>query len=152
MRRVTIDHKPCEYQENVRIQKMKGEVKQSYSQKTGKYQGAHRVWIQYKDFPGLAMSRSIGDKLAHTVGVIPTPDVTIQKINREYYEYVIVSASYGIWDAMKTKEVRDYIKINRFQSKLQVLCKNIAINSRDRWLEWDHITVDDITIQIVELN
>eukprot|EP00347_Sterkiella_histriomuscorum_P015135 403358187 len=149
---LSTDHKPSEYQEKIRIQKMKGEVKQSYSQKTGKYQGAHRVWIQDKDFPGLAMSRSIGDKLAHTVGVIPTPDVTIYKINRDDYEYVIVSASDGIWDAMETKEVRDYIQINRFQSELQVLCKNIAINSRDRWLEWDHNTVDDITIQILELN
>jgi len=46
------------------------------------------------------MSRSIGDKLAHTVGVIPAPDVTIYKINREEFDYYIVSASDGIWDAM----------------------------------------------------
>lgn len=55
------------------------------------------------------MSRSIGDKLAHSVGVIPTPDVTIYKINREDYEYVLVSASDGIWDALDSREVRDYI-------------------------------------------
>lgn len=88
---------------------MKGEVKQTWNQKTGKYQGAHRVWIQDKDFPGLAMSRSIGDKLAQSVGVIPLPDVTIYKINRDEYEYVLVSASDGIWDTLDIKEVRDYV-------------------------------------------
>ena len=51
---------------------MNGEVKQSVN-RAGIHYGVHRVWIKDKDFPGLAMSRSIGDKLAHTVGVIPEP-------------------------------------------------------------------------------
>lgn len=46
------------------------------------------------------MSRSIGDKLAQSVGVTSTPDVSIYKMNRDDYEYVIVSASDGIWDAI----------------------------------------------------
>lgn len=69
------------------------------------------------------MSRSIGDKLAHSVGVIAIPDVTIYKINREDYEYVIVSASDGIWDALDVKEVRDFIQMNKFQSDTKVICK-----------------------------
>ena len=37
----------------------------------------HRVWARGQDFPGLAMSRSLGDKLAHTVGVIGDPGKSI---------------------------------------------------------------------------
>lgn len=130
---------------------MKGEVKQTWNQKTGKYQGAHRVWIQDKDFPGLAMSRSIGDKLAQSVGVIPLPDVTIYKINREEYEYVLVSASDGIWDTLDIKEVRDYVQASRQTHDLNFMSRTLATRSREKWLEWDVFTVDDITIQILEL-
>ena len=35
--------------------------------------GPARVWLKDEDSPGLAMSRSIGDVVANTVGVIPEP-------------------------------------------------------------------------------
>ena len=69
--------------------------------------GVQRVWLKNHDFPGLAMSRSLGDKLAHTVGVIPDPgkehvfiiiDFFSYTLNKEEYEYVVVSASDGLWD------------------------------------------------------
>ena len=58
--------------ERQRIERMHGEVTQSVNS-LGESYGVHRVWIKDKDMPGLAMSRSIGDKLSHTVGVIPDP-------------------------------------------------------------------------------
>jgi serine/threonine protein phosphatase PrpC len=33
-----------------------------------------RVWLKYEDSPGLAMSRSLGDAVAESVGVIAVPD------------------------------------------------------------------------------
>lgn len=35
--------------------------------------GPHRVWLLNEDVPGLAMSRSLGDYVAQSVGVIPDP-------------------------------------------------------------------------------
>ena len=37
--------------------------------------GPARVWLARQDIPGLAMSRSFGDEVAQTVGVISDPDV-----------------------------------------------------------------------------
>lgn len=37
--------------------------------------GPLRVWVQDEDVPGLAMSRSIGDKVAQSVGVTPDPEI-----------------------------------------------------------------------------
>jgi hypothetical protein len=38
-----------------------------------------RVWLMHDDSPGLAMSRSIGDAVAESVGVIAVPDTKIYK-------------------------------------------------------------------------
>lgn len=35
--------------------------------------GPKRVWLLKEEVPGLAMSRSIGDYVAQSVGVIPDP-------------------------------------------------------------------------------
>lgn len=35
--------------------------------------GPARVWLQEVDVPGLAMSRSLGDYVAQSVGVSPEP-------------------------------------------------------------------------------
>ena len=38
----------------------------------GQPMGPHRVWLQYAWVPGLAMSRALGDQLAHRVsGQLP---------------------------------------------------------------------------------
>ena len=41
----------------------------------GQYLGPARVWKVDEDTPGLAMSRSVGDGLAHSVGVSWEPEV-----------------------------------------------------------------------------
>jgi hypothetical protein len=33
----------------------------------------NRVWMKGKDYPGLAISRSVGDQIAHNVGVSAEP-------------------------------------------------------------------------------
>lgn len=34
------------------------------------YTGPERVWLKDQDIPGLAMSRSLGDTVAHSVGAV----------------------------------------------------------------------------------
>jgi hypothetical protein len=45
--------------------------------------GPMRVWLKNEDSPGLAMSRSLGDGLAESLGVIATPDTKIYKRQHE---------------------------------------------------------------------
>jgi hypothetical protein len=42
--------------------------------------GPARVWLPDLDYPGLAMSRALGDTIARPIGVIPTPEVSVQKV------------------------------------------------------------------------
>ncbi len=39
--------------------------------------GPYRVWVKNENYPGLAMSRSIGDLIATTVGVTSEPGKNI---------------------------------------------------------------------------
>jgi len=39
--------------------------------------GPYRVWLKTEQYPGLAMSRSIGDFVAASVGVISEPGINI---------------------------------------------------------------------------
>lgn len=41
--------------------------------------GPARVWLKHENIPGLAMARSIGDRIAAQVGVIAEPGDSCQK-------------------------------------------------------------------------
>jgi serine/threonine protein phosphatase PrpC len=69
---ITRDHKPDEPDEQQRIIERGGRI-DSYKGRFGENVGPMRVWLKKEAFPGLAMSRSIGDACAHSVGVIADP-------------------------------------------------------------------------------
>ena len=51
---------------------MNGRI-ESYKGRYGENVGPARVWLKKEQYPGLAMSRSIGDACAHSVGVSALP-------------------------------------------------------------------------------
>jgi hypothetical protein len=60
--------------EKVRINRAKGDVRHAKSNGgIGETQNIMRVYFKGRDGPGLAMSRSIGDTDAHSIGVIEKP-------------------------------------------------------------------------------
>ena len=71
-KQITRDHKPDEPDEEARILSMNGRI-ESYKGRYGENVGPARVWLKNEQYPGLAMSRSIGDACAHSVGVSALP-------------------------------------------------------------------------------
>ena len=61
---------------------MSGRI-ESFKDSNGGPVGPMRVWLKNDDTPGLAMSRSLGDFVAESIGVISTPDT---KIYRRQYD------------------------------------------------------------------
>lgn len=57
---ISNDHKPELPEETARITKYGGRV-EAYKDEYGNDFGPKRVWLQYENLPGLAMSRSFGD-------------------------------------------------------------------------------------------
>ena len=53
----------------------------SKSQSRYSCKGPLRVWFQYEESPGLAMTRSVGDHAARSIGIICDPDVYEKQIS-----------------------------------------------------------------------
>ena len=92
---VTVDQKPNHAEEIERIHQCGGVVSR-LTDEQGNRIGPYRIWRKGGNMPGLAMSRSIGDKIGSSIGVIATPIV-------QEFDYApgqdqfIVMASDGIW-------------------------------------------------------
>ncbi|EGR29432.1 protein phosphatase 2c, putative [Ichthyophthirius multifiliis] len=99
------DHKPNLAREKKRILEHGGRVEIQTDEK-GQKQGVYRVWNQKMEYPGLAMSRSLGDKAGREVGIISEPDIYELLIQEE--DKFIVIASDGVWEFMSNSDQIEY--------------------------------------------
>jgi len=136
------DHKPDDADEKERILKAGGRVAPLESWP----EGPHRVWLKEDDLPGLAMSRSIGDGVAHSVGVSAVPEIMKHTFNSKSDEYFIV-ASDGVWEFISSQEALNIVSaMPTPKAAAEQLCK-IAV---DRWAEEEPVC-DDITALVIFL-
>ncbi|ETB61323.1 hypothetical protein, variant 2 [Plasmodium yoelii 17X] len=93
---ITEDHKPSLKLEKDRIQAFGGEVK--------KLQGdvSYRVFVKNEMYPGLAMSRAIGDITSSFIGVTCEP--TIKIFDKSDEDKFIIVATDGIWEFISSEE------------------------------------------------
>ena len=145
---LTRDHKPSEPDEMDRILASGGKV-EAYRDNYGNFVGPERVWKKEGDVPGLAMSRSFGDEVAHTIGVIVNPEINEYQLYNE--DKFIILASDGIWEFISSEEVvnivKDFYKENDIEGALTYLYKEAS----KRWIMEEEV-IDDITIILVFFN
>ena len=139
---LSVDNKPENPEEKERIYKMGGVVEKIMS-RYGKGIGPYRVWIKNKDIPGLAMSRSIGDFIAKSVGVIPDPEII--ECNLSVYAKYVVICSDGVWEFLNNEDVMDLGKPFYLKNNPRGFCKEIVDYSVKLWNQED-VVVDDITV------
>ena len=118
----------------------------------GKEGGPFRVWMKGCDYPGIAMSRSIGDKIAHSIGVINEPEI-MEFISDELAK-VIVLGSDGVFQFLNNKEICDIIfeKKEKNVDNNEYICKRIINLARNKFIENEDYVIDDITISLVFIN
>jgi serine/threonine protein phosphatase PrpC len=120
---MSIDHKPKRDDEERRINEKGGEV-------SDKLSGVTRVFKKNDELPGLAVSRSIGDTIAHECGVISDPEVIEKDLDME--DIFVVIASDGVWDAMNNAEVVGFI-FDKMETKKELVAKLLVEECRNRW-------------------
>ena len=134
---MTQDHKPTLPEEKARIEQRGGEVKQL------PYDIPFRVFIKDKDYPGLSMSRAIGDAVAHDLGVTSHPDVLEIELTDD--DEFLVLCSDGVWEFISSEEavelVSKYVKAHAKQA-----AEKLAQLAWTRWLQHEDEVVDDITV------
>ena len=72
------------------------------------FYGPKRVWLKNKQVPGLAMTRSIGDMAATSVGVTAKPEV-MHFPNLTPNDKILVMGSDGLFDRFSNDEIMQTI-------------------------------------------
>jgi serine/threonine protein phosphatase PrpC len=118
--------------------------------------GPARIWYQVRgETMGLAMSRSVGDSIAHAAGVSSQAEIMTHEIDP--LDRFLILASDGIWDVIETaqavKIVGDYIAHKGEATEAwdpQEAADLLTRTARRRW-ESLSPTIDDITAIVVSL-
>ena len=142
---LSIDYKPDLEEEKNRILLSGGVVEQMQNQ-FGEGVGPYRVWVKGADYPGLAMSRSIGDLKGKTIGVISEPGILEYDVN-ETTKFVVI-ASDGVWEFLRNETILEIGKDFYINNDTSALCHKIVDTSVSVWQEKD-VVVDDITIVVM---
>jgi serine/threonine protein phosphatase PrpC len=131
------DHKPELEDESLRIRDLGGRVLQ-FRALNGQPLGPHRVWLPFDDIPGLAMSRSIGDDIAKSVGVCSNPEFNSRTLTK--FDHFLIIASDGVWEFIDSQEA------------VQIV--GSMLDSGKEAYAWSRIDggVDDITVLVVFIN
>ena len=138
------DHKPEIPEERERIEQSGGRVDKILGM------GPYRVWFKDEDYPGLAMSRSIGDRLAHKVGVIDVPEIKEFDIG-DMEPLAVVVASDGVWEFMSNEEVRNVVMNYAYSKDANNCAKKIVEKARLIW-QGTGYAIDDITCVVAFFN
>lgn len=136
---VSHDHKPDNPEEKKRILQAGGRVEPMRGPMHD-FIGPQRVWVGREMFPGLAMSRSIGDSIAQSVGVTSNPEFDQHELQFDESP-VMILASDGVWEFIQSAEaVQLVVQYDNPKAAAVALCQEAL----KRWSEQEDVC-DDIT-------
>ena len=151
------DHKPNNKKEYERIIKKGGEIRKN-SLDLNEYNINEnniyeiipfRIYFKNENFPGLAMSRSIGDFIAKKIGVINEPEIFDYKICDD--DKFIILASDGLWEFVSNEDARNIVNLYYSQGNLNKAIEELISFAKKKFLQFGSY-VDDITIILIFLN
>lgn len=162
---LTLDQKPNISYELERIIKSGGIVQQ-LSNSEGVKIGPYRVWKQGGKVPGLAMSRSIGDSIAKSIGVISKPIIYNLPLSHGRDQFIALGSD-GIWDVIDNLEATNFVekykktcatsvnlKKERSTQNNCVIAELLCEEARYRWLgvcSEEDVPIDDISAIVIEI-
>lgn len=123
------DHKPDLPAEADRILGCNGRIDKR--SENGIKTGPLRVWLRNEAFPGLAMSRSIGDLVASKIGVSCEPQVFEVELNDE--SLFIVLATDGVWEVLGNEEVAGIVSKYYENLDVESATEKLVEEAAKRW-------------------
>lgn len=131
---LSIDHKPDMPEESKRILGMGGRIDTFHdSSNNDEPIGPYRVWLKDQDMPGLAMSRSLGDRLAHSVGVSSLPEVRSHYIEMDD-KYVVIGSD-GVFEFLSNEQVAEIVLPFYQVNQPEAAANAIVKAAHQRWRE-----------------
>jgi serine/threonine protein phosphatase PrpC len=141
----SVDHKPDIPSERERINRLGGVVVKPPMDVN------HRVYVKGFRFPGLAMSRALGDLIGyHRAGISAEPEIIQHNLSEDAH---LILCSDGVWEFIDSDEAAEMVSNHLaggadYMTTAERLCKE----SWDRWIKEENgSVVDDITAIVVNL-
>jgi serine/threonine protein phosphatase PrpC len=125
---MTRDHRPELRDERERVEAAGARI-DSIRARDGSARGPLRVWQQEGEAPGLMVTRSLGDGLASSLGVIAVPEVFVVPLDR--HSRFLVVASDGVWDMLSNEEVTCIVK--RLTHDPEEACRLLVAEAEAKW-------------------
>ena len=94
------------------------------------------------------MSRSFGDRVAHSVGVSEEPEIKEYKFRKEDKFFVV--ASDGLFEFIPSQDIVNIIKDYYLNRDIVGCCEYLYELSKEKWMKEEEV-VDDITMILVFL-
>lgn len=139
------DHKPVGA-ERTRIVNNGGRVQRMVAA-NGQEVGPARVWLRTSWIPGLAMSRVIGDTVAHSVGVVAEPEVSTHELDDK--DRFLVVATDGVFEFLSNHDVASIV--GRCDTA-EMACRVLVQESAARWERDGGGIADDITVVVAKFS
>ncbi|XP_019448371.1 PREDICTED: protein phosphatase 2C and cyclic nucleotide-binding/kinase domain-containing protein-like isoform X3 [Lupinus angustifolius] len=105
-----------------------------------------RLWVPNGMYPGTAFTRSLGDSVAESIGVVANPEIIAFELTKDHPFFVI--ASDGVFEFLSSQTVVEMVA--KFKDPRDA-CAAIVAESYRLWLQYETRT-DDITVIIVHIN
>jgi hypothetical protein len=100
---LTVDHKLSVRAEFDRILEYGGEVRRCVND------NVHRLFFKDDFIPGLTLTRGIGHRMAHPIGVSHIPAIQVLQRDELHKDAFIILGSGGVWNAMSERGVVNWI-------------------------------------------
>merc|ERR1719188_647615 len=140
---LTRDHKPNLPEERRRIESNGGRVVfDGYAN--------HRIYAKNARYPGLNMSRCLGDLMGHAdCGLSCQPEIQVRELSAE--DGILLICSDGVWEFISPDEAVGIVSTYE-PDQAMVAAEKLAKEAWDRWIrEEGGSVVDDITVLVVHL-
>ena len=143
------DHKPTIPAEQERIESCGGVV--CPIEIDGETFGPPRVWIKGQQAPGLCMSRSLGDELASSVGIVCDPEISVRKLDslRTAKELWIVIGSDGSYEFISNEDI--LAMAVKHGPSVRDSAAFLIKTSRAEWLEQEEDVIDDCSAVVLKM-
>jgi len=140
---LSVDHKPGNEAEKARIHAAGGQVRCLQGDVND------RVFIKNKLYPGLAMSRSIGDLVGASAGVTSDPEISNFPLGPSH-KFMMVCSD-GVWEFITSQEAVDLVS-SFSPSQAMEAAEALSQEAWKRWIQEEGNVVDDITVIVVHLH
>lgn len=95
------------------------------------------------------MSRSLGDRIAHSVGVSAEPEINDVLLSSQ--DKIIISASDGVWEFLSNNDVASIVFPFYLKGAPEAAANALVKAAYNKWKEEEDV-IDDITVVIIFLD